>query len=535
MSYISRDKLKTLLIITICILLLVYAANTLIRLIAAPLINNYITQKAQQYGIKFTSQTITLTGAIHLTDVRTNLKNGSTLKIAELIIRPNFSILPGYAKAKQLDFTNDKVKIHLDSIRANNIAHNHNNIETSLLAQLGSAAKLLYKYNIGSILLSGGRVYLTTEETAKPISFSSLEIHSLRHGLVEKLKLYNLRTIIISNDTSLLASANYLESNKLNLDYLLKLYHGQASINNPANYLWQNLKLRNSTFANLNLKQTAYRLHLQDFYSGPLYLKAFPTSFKQLLIQLAQERNKQDIFKASEIIANSLTQASVGLQGLAIALPNITLNLSQAALQPKQWESLIPRQLFASFDRLVILPTKKAAQPITISGKLNFDYNEKNSSFTVNPMNFSASNLCSLHSIFEFKNVNKALFTSDGDPNKINDVRFKNAYISYIDKGIIPALITSLSQASELPYEEIKDLVYSFIEKSPPLFIEDKDAALHISQFLIQLAEKPQKVDLWIKAKESANINLGDLFNNLHKNPSYLINNLDLQVKNKLL
>lgn len=535
MGYILRNKLKALFVITTCILLLAYTAGALIRFIAAPLVNNYIAQKAQQYGIKFTSQTVELNGAIHLTNVSTNLKNGTSVTIADLIIRPNFSILPGYARANGLDVINDKVKLHLDSLSANNIARNHGDVEPSLLAQLSSSAKILYKYNLGSVWLNGGKIYLASEDKAKPISFSSLELHSLNHGLIGKLKLYNLQTIISSNDTSVLASTNYLESSQLNLDYILKLYHDQAPLNAPANYLWQTLKLHNSTVANLNPNLTNYKLHLKDFYSGPLYLKALPKNFKQLLIQFLHEKDKEDALKTSETIANSITQASLALKGLAVALPNITINLSQAALQPKRWGKLIPMQLFAFFDKLVLLPTKNTAKAISLSGKIAFNYNDKTSDFTINPVDFSANNLCNLHSNFEFANVSSALFTSDANATQIDDIKFKNAYISYLDKGVIPALITSLTQASDLPYEEIKDLVYSFIEKSPPLFIEDKELALQTSQFLLQLADKPQKVDLWLKAKEPTHVRLGDLFNNLRKKSSYLINNLDLQVTNKLL
>lgn len=547
MKHYSRNKLITAAIILTAMLCFAGFSIVGLRYLLAPSLHRYIAKQAAHYGVKFATQTMQLNGAIHLTQLQLPLKSGIILHIDDATIRPSFLFIPGYVQASNLNLHNQNMQLHIASVDANDISRNTNIAEPSLLKNFGTFTKTLYKYNIGSIKLRDGQISFSRDDALNEnVLFQTMSMSGLKNARINVLRLAGTQIKLASPTSPTISNLGYITANQLDLGHMFALYNRdnrQQTTSNEISYsIWQQLDIQNvkvsNTIAGVGYNAGASGFSLDRLTCGPFYTKSFPLIFTKLLKQAMQDKDKQAALEALKITADRVIEASANLQHLNLNTSSLSITLEKLALIPHEWDGIVPKKLFLKLDKLVLKPsvtsalyTSSAPAPLAMSGLLNLSYNQPDKSLEIKQANFAVGNLCQIDANVQLTHVDPSLFTNELSVETLGNISFKSSNLLYVDRGVVPVITRSLSQATQLPYADIKELIYTIIEKSPGLLISDAMLAQKLATILKDIAEHQQIIKIAAESKLPSGLNLSEW----QENPASAMNNISLHIEQKEL
>lgn len=467
-----------------------------------PFIKNYVAHRALKYHIILQPNNIGLAGTIELKDQNFKLDKATNITIQKAIIRPPLPFLSGFVEAQNVTITYKDYIITIPKVKLNNITKNH------------SVSNKLDKYNIGSIFTP--YLKISNENKQSSLDIHNIYIDNLAHGIIEALTFDRLHIQIPNLNINL--SATKLKA--LNIKNIININKGGKTSS-----LWKYLHIK--TFWAISKKDAKHIISLksQNIDSSELIVQPFNNNINNI--------NRLDI-------AKHIQKLGLVLYNLIIHSSEGALTLHKLALEAQDWQKIIPYNFLLTFNKINLtnLPAQQASlinniyKNMEISGAINFNYDLVNKYLKINNLDLNINNQTKLHIKCDLSNINENLF--DGELLTQNNYLHKLDLI-YYSKTPLDAIASWLSAKGDITIHDTKNLIYTILQKSPALLLNNKNLGDVIGNKLVDIAQKPQDFALEINSKDKKGVALSEFLNDNNSLCEELTKKINLHIKTKYL
>lgn len=582
---VSKLKYGLIYLVGFLIILMILALGGFF--IAKPYLDKVVAQEIARRNIKADASQISLLGKVNLENVIIPAPAGLSVKAQRISARPPIGFLSGTATLYDVEICRDNIRIHIPQLQINGIQQKPRNpaLQSKLLETLN-------RFSISAI--DAPQIQLTIKTPSgknEGIDLNGFWARHLQNGRIGEIGIESFNSTLNVNTLAglsthdvgalqrsktpqremqtaattqkltgeLLTKGRALSIANINIDYAYQIFTGSVSniIEEQGQMVVGSMNFNDISFDVFNKNERVIHFALGAFTSQGLKMRPMQKEANQWWKSYLEAKNTNDEVAKKEArnrligaLLSAITTFNAEIKNANFDLPELKLSLDHFNITPRRWRHPIPESMLISLDNLVINTAKMPQNDlkilknlgfdaITLSGKLDFNYDEIERTLTLNTLSFDAKNIGAGALSGQAIHVEPNLFSNNQSAILASAEKIGIAHVSlsYIDYGFIDRLFTYLDQQLSDGKGDLKKELYEDLNiamaQTPRLLLKGHKETEALAQALSSFAKNPGKLSIDIQTKAGQMLSINDLNEILQNNLSHVLDKVDLRAKNE--